>query len=131
MEKRFLETGQPLTSSRVAGMLHASGAMFPGRRTVADSAAASPESTAAGLMIFSGAAMGQDWVHEELAGTDLGDARLNKRSATLRNQLADMPNASIAQACSGWADIEAAYGLLAREEIGWEAIVAPCFSFIE
>ena len=82
-------------------------------------------------MIFSGAAMGQEWAHGELAGTDLGDAPLNKRSVTLRNPLADKPNASIPQACNGWAARPAAYELLAREEIGWEAIVAPCFSFIE
>ena len=62
---------------------------------------------------------------------DLGDTRVNKRSVTLRNQLAEKPNASVPQACNGWAEIQAAYRLLAQEEIGWKAIVAPCFSFIE
>src|SRR5205085_7372392 len=52
--------------------------------------------------------------------------RLNKRSVTLQNQLADMPNASIPRACNGCAEMQAGYGLLAREEIGWEGIVAPC-----
>jgi hypothetical protein len=41
------------------------------------------------------AAMSQEWAAQELAGIDLGDARLNKRSVTLLNRLADKPTASI------------------------------------
>ena len=33
--------------------------------------------------------MSQDWAAQELAGIDLGDARLNKRSVTLLDRLAD------------------------------------------
>jgi hypothetical protein len=41
------------------------------------------------------AAMSQEWAAQELAGIDLGDARLNKRSVTLLDRLADKPTASI------------------------------------
>jgi len=34
--------------------------------------------------------MGQEWMEKELAGIDLGDAGLNKRSVTLLDRLADM-----------------------------------------
>ncbi|MDB5760955.1 MAG: Transposase for transposon Tn5 [Burkholderia sp.] len=39
--------------------------------------------------------MSQEWAAQELAGIDLGDARLNKRSVTLLDRLADKPTASI------------------------------------
>jgi hypothetical protein len=65
------------------------------------------------------AAMSQEWAAQELAGIDLGDARLNKRSVTLLGRLADKPTASIPHACNGWAETQAAYRFLAQEEIGW------------
>jgi hypothetical protein len=67
-------------------------------------------------------------VGSAITGRDrLGDARLNKRSVTLLDRLADKPTASIPHACNGWAKTQAAYRFLAQEEIGWEDILAPHF----
>ena len=71
--------------------------------------------------------MSQEWAEKELAGIDLGDARLNKRSVTLLDRLADKPTASIPHACNGWAETQAASRFLAQEDIGWEDILAPHF----
>ena len=72
--------------------------------------------------------MSQDWAEQELAGVNLGDARLNKRCVRLLDRLADKPTASIPHACNGWAETQAAYRFLAQDEIGWEDILAPHFS---
>ena len=72
--------------------------------------------------------MSQEWAAQELAGINLGDVRLNKRSVTLLDRLADKPTASIPHACNGWAETQAAYRFLAQEEIGWEDILSPHFS---
>lgn len=65
------------------------------------------------------------WATEEFKNIDLGDARLNKRTALLAEQLAANPMASIPQACGGWAETQAAYRFLAQDELGWEDILAP------
>lgn len=57
----------------------------------------------------------------------MGDARLNKRSVTLLDRLADHSTASIPHACDGWAETQAAYRFLAQEETGCEYILAPHF----
>ena len=56
------------------------------------------------------------WATEEFKNIDLGDARLNKRTALLAEQLAANPMASIPQACGGWAETQAAYRFLAQDE---------------
>jgi len=71
--------------------------------------------------------MSQEWAAQKLAGIDLGDARLSKRSVTLLDRLADKPTASIPHACNGWAETQAAYRFLAQEDIGWEHILMPHF----
>jgi len=43
------------------------------------------------------------WAVEEFKNIDLGDQRLNKRTALLAEHLAANPLASIPQACCGWA----------------------------
>ena len=58
----------------------------------------------------------------------MGDARLNKRSVTLLDRLADKPTTSIPHACNRWAETQAAYRFLAQEDIGWEDILSPHFS---
>jgi hypothetical protein len=45
--------------------------------------------------------MSLEWAKTELAGMDLRDARLNRRSVTLLDRLADKPTASIPHACNG------------------------------
>ena len=65
------------------------------------------------------------WAAEEFKDIDLGDRRLNKRTALLAERMAANPMASIPQACGGWAETQAAYRYLARDELEWEAILAP------
>lgn len=65
------------------------------------------------------------WAAEELKTIDLGDQRLNKRTVRLAERLAANPTSSIPQACGGWAETQAAYRLLAQDEIGWEDILRP------
>ena len=50
-----------------------------------------------------------DGIVEELRGIDLGDQRLNRRSARVIEALAANPEASVNAACDGWSDTLAAY----------------------
>lgn len=68
-----------------------------------------------------------EWAEQELAGINLGDERLNKRSVKLLGRLGEKPTASIPAACNGWSETQAAYRFLAQPEIGWEAILTPHF----
>ncbi len=52
------------------------------------------------------------WAQEELAGIELGDARLEKRAAVLLDELGKKPSASIPMACGGWGETLAAYRFL-------------------
>jgi hypothetical protein len=65
------------------------------------------------------------WAAAELAGADLGDARLNRRLVRVAEQLGAQPSASIPVACGGWAETQAAYRLLAHEAVTWEQVLAP------
>ncbi len=58
------------------------------------------------------------WAATELAGADLGDARLNRRLVRVAEQLGAQPGASIAVACGSWAETPAAYRWLAHENVG-------------
>jgi putative lipase involved disintegration of autophagic bodies len=65
------------------------------------------------------------WAAEEFKDIDLGDRRLDKRTVLLAERMAANPMASIPQACGDWAQTQAAYRLLAQDDLGWEAILAP------
>lgn len=65
------------------------------------------------------------WAKQELAGINLGDERLNKRSVKLLESLAAKPSASIPAACGGWSETMAAYRFLGQEGIVWSAILQP------
>ena len=65
------------------------------------------------------------WAAAELAGADLGDARLNRRLVRVAEQLGAQPGASIPVACGGWAETQAAYRLLAHENVEWESVLTP------
>jgi hypothetical protein len=65
------------------------------------------------------------WAAEELKDINLGDRRLDRRTVGLAQRMAANPRASIAQACAGWAETQAAYRLLAQDDIEWEGILAP------
>ena len=55
----------------------------------------------------------QAWVTEESRTADFGDRRLDKRFATLLDQLSGHPTHSIPAACGGWAETHAAYRFFA------------------
>ena len=71
------------------------------------------------------------WAGEEFNAIDLGDRRLDKRAVLMAERLAAKPMASIPQACSGWAETQAAYRFLAQEDIEWRAILAPHWQSVE
>lgn len=64
-------------------------------------------------------------ISEELAGIDLGDERLNKRSKHLLEALAVNPEASINAACDGWGDTLAAYRFFNNPAVTPEEILRP------
>ncbi len=57
--------------------------------------------------------MGQDWVAEETAECDLGDARLNRRLGTILNAIGERPGKSLPTAFQDWANTKAAYRFFA------------------
>lgn len=61
----------------------------------------------------------------ELAGIDLGDKRLNKRSQRIIEALSVNPEASCNSACEGWGDTLAAYRLFDHSSIEPEKILQP------
>jgi hypothetical protein len=61
----------------------------------------------------------------ELAGIDLGDMRLNRRSVKVLERLAAQPQASVNAACQGWGETMAAYRLFDHAEVSPEKILAP------
>ncbi|MBK8754121.1 MAG: IS4 family transposase [Candidatus Competibacteraceae bacterium] len=60
-----------------------------------------------------------------MGGANLGDARLNRRLARVAERLRAQPGASIPVASGGWAETQAAYRLLAHEDVDWEAVLTP------
>jgi len=62
----------------------------------------------------------------ELAGAELGDARLSKRLCLLADQLSARPGASFPKALDD-AELEAAYRFFGNDEVTPEAILAPHF----
>jgi Transposase DNA-binding len=67
----------------------------------------------------------QQWIEQEFAGLDLGDARLDRRAKKLMERFAANPTASIPQACDSWSETCAAYRFLRNTDVAWESILAP------
>jgi hypothetical protein len=67
----------------------------------------------------------QSWIKDELLTANLGDERLDKRFATVVDQLSSKPNESIPAACGGWADIQAAYRFFDNDKVTPEKVLAP------
>ncbi len=65
------------------------------------------------------------WAEEELGTAELGDARRSRRLVRLVERLAEQPSVSIAAACSGAAEMKAAYRLLSHDAVGWSDILEP------
>jgi Transposase Tn5 dimerisation domain/Transposase DNA-binding len=64
---------------------------------------------------------------EEVQGANFGDRRLDKRLATIAEELANRPNASVPSATSGRAEMEAAYRFCDNDKVTPEKILEPHF----
>lgn len=69
--------------------------------------------------------MDAPWSHDEMAGVDLHDQRLDRRLLEILGSLADRPHASIPAACGGHAEMTAAYRFFDNDRVTAEAILAP------
>src|SRR2546423_747031 len=65
------------------------------------------------------------WAEEEAALGDFGDKRLDDRLVTLLSTLGSRPNLSIPAACSGRAEMKAAYNFFDNDKVTFEAVLAP------
>jgi hypothetical protein len=65
------------------------------------------------------------WAHEEVADAHFGDKRLDRRFATLLSALGSRPNLSIPAACSGRAELKAAYGFFDHEQVTFDKVLQP------
>jgi Transposase DNA-binding/Transposase Tn5 dimerisation domain/Transposase DDE domain len=65
------------------------------------------------------------WAEEEAALADFGDKRLDDRLVTLLSTLGSRPNLSIPAACSGRAELKAAYGFFDNDKVTFETVLAP------
>ena len=67
----------------------------------------------------------QQWVQDELATCDLGDARLDRRLGKLLDRLGSKPSLSIPAACRGRAEMEAAYRFFDNPRVAPAKILQP------
>jgi len=63
-----------------------------------------------------------NWAEAEFSGVDLGDSRRQKRLVKVATRLAQNPQGALHGALSNWAELKAAYRLLEREEVTYEAV---------
>jgi hypothetical protein len=64
------------------------------------------------------------WVTEEMAESQMRDARHAKRLAALLTRLGEQPVSSIPSACHGWTETVAAYRFLDNPHVGFEEILS-------
>lgn len=67
----------------------------------------------------------QDWLTQETAGADLGDARLNRRLQRIVRALSAQPAVSVPQASGNWAATKGTYRFWDHEAVSAAAILAP------
>jgi hypothetical protein len=65
------------------------------------------------------------WSEEEVEAADLGDKRLNTRFRLLLSTLGTRPNLSIPAACSGRAEVEAAYRFFDNDKVTFDKVLQP------
>lgn len=65
------------------------------------------------------------WAEEEAALADFGDKRLDARLLTLLSELGSRPNLSIPAACSGRAEMKAAYSFFDNDKVSFDKVIAP------
>jgi Transposase DNA-binding len=64
------------------------------------------------------------WVAEEMAESQMHDARHTKRLAKLLSELSERPVSSIPSACHGWAETVAAYRFVDNPSVGCDEILS-------
>ncbi len=65
------------------------------------------------------------WAVEEVAGSNLGDTRLDDRLVVLLSDLGSKPNLSIPAACCGRAETKAAYHFFDNAKATFEKVIEP------
>ncbi|MEO6066298.1 MAG: IS4 family transposase, partial [Lysobacterales bacterium] len=70
----------------------------------------------------------RDWIEAELAGANMGDARLTARLLEMTGMFYAKPTANIPQACGSAKAAKAAYRFLDNEKITWQAILKPHYA---
>jgi hypothetical protein len=65
-----------------------------------------------------------NWVVEEMAESQMHDARHTKRLATLLARLSEQPVSSIPRACRGWTETVAAYRFLDNPHVSFAEILS-------
>ena len=66
-----------------------------------------------------------DWAERQWGQAQLGDKRRNPRAVQLGAALAAQPDASLPTQTGNWAELKAAYRLLAESEVTHEALTLP------
>src|SRR3954447_5167243 len=69
--------------------------------------------------------MSVPWAVEELRTVDLGDERLDARFEILLSALGSRPNLSIPAACSGRAELKAAYRFFDNDKVTFDDVLRP------
>ena len=67
----------------------------------------------------------QTWAQEQFGDCQLGDQRRTKRLIEVASRVANHPAGSFTQQLSDWGDLKAAYRLLDRDEVTFQAIAGP------
>jgi hypothetical protein len=67
----------------------------------------------------------QAWVEKELRTSDLGDERLNKRFATILDELSQKPSVGISTACEDWANTLGCYRFFDNDRVDSDDVLAP------
>ena len=71
--------------------------------------------------------VGKGWIKQELAGSKLRDARLDKRLERVMEQMAEGVGESIPWACQDWANTKAAYRFFSNDGVDEQQILAGHF----
>lgn len=68
------------------------------------------------------------WVETETAGSDLGDARLNRRLGVMLAAMGERPGRSLPTAFQDWANTKAAYRFFSNENVSEDKILSGHFA---
>jgi hypothetical protein len=71
---------------------------------------------------------GDGWVDKELAGCDLGDARLNRRLGSMLAALEERPGKSLPAAFQDWSNTKAAYRFFSNSNVSEDKIMEGHFA---